>query len=400
LKFIPPMRVWFCLLILSANVCASKAQSGPTPEGILFPPAGSAEAWPGTPRDNHASTLVELQNGEILMAWFGGSMEGETDTAIYGSRLQAGLWSKPVVIARASGTAVWNPVLFHTKDGRLWLYYKVGASPGTWSGVRRFSSDEGANWSEPEALPAGFLGPVKDKPLILDDGSIVMGSSREADPQQSGAWTVWIERLSADDHTWSKRGPIVLTPDADRPDDGAKAAVREQQQPIPDSEAGYRTKIYPPAKETIGIIQPALIDLGSGHLRFYARSKSRAARIAVADSLDGGQSWTQARLIELPNPNSGIDAVRLKDGRIVMIFNNSYNRRTPLNLAVSADGEHFEVLKTLEDGEGQYSYPAIVQARNGDLLISYSWRRQSIRFRRVRLSEIPGNSITQVNTGK
>jgi predicted neuraminidase len=76
----------------------------------------------------------------------------------------------------------------------------------------------------------------------------------------------------------------------------------------------------------------------------------------------------------------------------VLIFNNSYNRRTPLNLAVSADGEHFQVFKTLEDGPGQYSYPAIVQAANGDLLMTYSWRRQTIKFVRVPLRDLPMDS--------
>ena len=104
--------------------------------------------------------------------------------------------------------------------------------------------------------------------------------------------------------------------------------------------------------------------------------------------MDDGRTWTPARLIDLPNPNSGIDAVRLKDGRIVLIFNNSYNKRTPLNLAVSEDGEHFHIVRTLEDGPGQYSYPAIVQAANGDLLMTYSWRRQTIKFIRIPLASL------------
>jgi predicted neuraminidase len=139
----------------------------------------------------------------------------------------------------------------------------------------------------------------------------------------------------------------------------------------------------------VGIIQPAVVWLGGNHLRFYARGHTKAARIAVADSTDDGKTWTQARFIDLPNPNSGIDAVRLKDGRIVLIFNNSYNTRTPLNLAVSSDGEHFNVFKTLEEGPGQYSYPAIIQAANGDLLMTYSWRRETIKFQRVALKDVP-----------
>ena len=123
---------------------------------------------------------------------------------------------------------------------------------------------------------------------------------------------------------------------------------------------------YPPRDKTAGLIQPAVVSLGGRHLRFYARSQTRTARIAVADSNDAGKTWTQPHFIDLPNPNSGIDAVGLRDGRIVLLFNNSYNHRTPLNLAVSRDGEHFTIFKTLEDTPGEYSYPAIVQAKNGD----------------------------------
>jgi predicted neuraminidase len=114
---------------------------------------------------------------------------------------------------------------------------------------------------------------------------------------------------------------------------------------IHDARAGVDTKITPPDAKTVGVIQPTVVLLGAHHLRFYARSRTRAARIAIADSLDDGKTWTQARYIDLPNPNSGIDAVRLKDGRVVLIFNNSYNKRSPLNLAVSADGEYFNVFK-------------------------------------------------------
>jgi predicted neuraminidase len=156
---------------------------------------------------------------------------------------------------------------------------------------------------------------------------------------------------------------------------------------------GVHTKIYPPSKTTVGIIQPSVVWMGGRHLRFFARSRTRAARIAVADSWNDGKTWTQAHFIDLPNPNSGIDAVRLRDGRIVLAFNDSYNKRTPLNLAVSRDGEHFHIFKTLDQGPGQYSYPAIIQASNGDLLVTYSWRRESIKFVRVALAEVPDISV-------
>jgi len=92
---------------------------------------------------------------------------------------------------------------------------------------------------------------------------------------------------------------------------------------------------------------------------------------------------------ELPNPNSGIDAIRLPDGRLVMIYNKSESSRTPLNLAVSANGERWQDFYTLEKDPGEYSYPALIQARNGDLLVTYTWNRTKIRFARFPLSQVP-----------
>jgi predicted neuraminidase len=352
--------------------------------GFIFPPLASSHALPGTQRDNHASTLVELRNGDILAAWFAGTKEGAPDVAIYGARLHRGTWSAPVELARADGVACWNPVLFHTRDGRLWLYYKYGTHPSTWLGARKSSSDEGRTWSVAEPLPAGILGPIKDKPLVQPNGVIVSGSSVE-----NGKWTAWIERSTDSGATWTHFGPISFPDNLDVPNAAALAGANHPAAPPADGANAAHTKVYPLATRTVGIIQPAVVSLGGHHLRFYARSHTRAACIAVADSYDGGLTWAQARCIDLPNPNSGIDAVRLRDGRIVLIFNNSYNERTPLNLAVSRDGEHFRIFKTLEDGPGQYSYPAIIQAANGDLLMTYSWRRETIRFVRLPLRAVP-----------
>ncbi len=378
MKLLVRVFAWICCV---GFVCAYGQDSG---TGFLFPPLSSGNALPGTQRDNHASTLVELKNGDILVAWFAGTKEGAPDVAIYGARLHYGTWSAPIELARAAGVACWNPVLFHTRDGRLWLYYKFGTHPSTWLGARKWSSDEGVTWSASEPLPSGILGPIKDKPLVLPNGDIVSGSSVE-----NGKWTAWIERSADNGATWTHFGPITVPDNLDVPGAAALAAAAHPAAPAGNPAQSVHTKVYPAAKSTIGIIQPAVVSLGGHHLRFYARSHTRSARIAVADSHDDGATWTQARFLNLPNPNSGIDAVRLRDGCILLVFNNSYNQRTPLNLAVSRDGEHFHIFKTLEDGPGQYSYPAIVQAANGDVLITYSWRRETIKFVRLPLRDVP-----------
>lgn len=371
-------RFWrrgFAALLLSAAL-AGQAQKV---QEFIYQPGSTS--FP----ESHASTIVELKNGELMAAWFGGTRERDPDVAIWGSRQIAGKWQPPVELVREPKIACWNPVLFHTKDGRLWLYYKFGPSPGTWSAGRRFSDDEGKTWSPVEHLPAGLLGPIRAKPLILNDGTILSGSSVEA----YQTWAAWIERSTDNGKSWIKIGPITVPESLDIPDEGAKKASTEAGEVGTGEESGAKTKTYPPAKTTIGIIQPTLVSLGDHHIRLYARSHTRAARIAVADSMDDGRTWTQAHYLDLPNPNSGIDAVRLKDGRIVLIYNHSYNRRTPLNLAVSEDGEHFKMFATLEDSPGQYSYPALIQDSHGDLDMTYTWQRKTIKYVKFPLNQVP-----------
>jgi predicted neuraminidase len=377
------MIKWPSLALMLAVLTLPASQAQEIDNGFIFAPLADSKALPGTQPDNHASTLVEIAHGDLLAAWFGGTKEGAPDVAIYGARQHNGAWSAPVELARDAHFACWNPVLFHSSDGRLWLYYKVGPKPSAWVGWRKWSDDGGRTWSGAEQLPDGILGPIKDKPLVLRDGTIVSGSSVEA-----GKWTAWVERSQDQGRTWSHFGPITVPDALDIPDEAAKAASSKTQPAAGDAIDGTRTKIYPLSKTTVGIIQPTIVPLEGHHLRLYARGHTQSARIAVADSLDDGKTWSQAHLLSLPNPNSGIDSTRLKDGRIVLIFNNSYNTRTPLNLAVSLDGDHFQVCKTLEDAPGQYSYPAIIQAANGDLLMTYSWQRKTIKFVRLSLRDL------------
>lgn len=296
----------------------------------------------------HASTIVETAPGEFFAAWFGGTREGAKDVAIWGARLKDGQWEAPVEIVREKNFSTYNPVLFHTKDKKLWLYYKFGLSPATWNGAKIQSADGGRSWSGKEYLAAGVYGPIKNKPLVLADGTIVSGTSVESD----FAWTAWVERSTDNGQTWTKHGPIV----------------------------------YP--DEPKGIIQPAMVSMGK-NLRMYLRSTTKIGFIAFSDSKDGGKTWSSAKATTLPNPNSGIDTVTLKDGRIVLIYNHTSKGRSPLNIAVSKDGDKWSEPIVLESEPGEYSYPAIIQAADGKIHATWTWKRKRVKHAVIPLDALP-----------
>ncbi len=296
----------------------------------------------------HASTILEAKNGDLLAAWFGGSDEGENDVAIWMSRKTADGWSAPREMARHEGVPTWNPVLFRSLDGATWLFYKFGRSPREWNGAWRKSLDDGRTWSEWRQMPAGLLGPIKNKPIALPDGTIVSGTSVETD----FAWSAWVELSKDQGRTWNHYGPIVH-PDQPR-----------------------------------GVIQPTIVPMLGG-LRMFLRSRN-IGKICYADSYDGGRSWSPAYETTLPNPNSGIDAVGLADGRVVIVYNNTTNGRTPLNVAVSSDyGKTWNSFLELETAPGEYSYPAVIQASDGTVHVTYTWKRRRIKHVAIPLADIP-----------
>ena len=289
----------------------------------------------------HASTIIDLPD-VILAAWFGGSYEGASDVGIWASRFVAGAWTPPTEVARGvapdgSRLPCWNPVLFAPPDGSIRLYYKVGPSPQRWWGITQTSRDGGRSWSAPERLPGGILGPIKNKPVTLPDGSIISPSSTEsvADPS---VWRVHFERSTDGGRSW--------------------------------------TTSAPPAQR-IDAIQPSVLVHSDGRLQ--ALGRTRSGRVFETWSSDGGVHWSDLALTVLPNPNSGLDAVTLRDGRHLLVYNHTTSGRAPLNVAVSRDGSLWEAALVLESESGEYSYPSAIQASDGLVHITYTWRRQRIR---------------------
>lgn len=292
----------------------------------------------------HASTIVEVTNNKFMLAVFGGTGEGKNDVCIWLSTNENGEWSEPIKIAdgKVNDTLrypCWNPVLFKTKEGKLFLFYKVGPSPGTWWGMVRSTIDDGNLWTSPERLPDGFLGPVKDKPVQLTDGTILSPSSIET----KESWKVHIEKSIDFGKSWQF---ISI-----------------------DSETKFN------------VIQPTILIHPDNKLQILCRSKSNA--IVQAFSEDNGNSWGKLTITALPNPNSGIDAVTLKDGSFLLVYNPTIqgrNDRARLNVAISKDGIKWTNALILEsEGRGEFSYPAVIQANDGRIHISYTYNRVNIK---------------------
>jgi len=312
-------------------LCGSAADSAIVKSEFIYETAPFPEC--------HASTIVETANG-FVAAWFGGTREKNRDVGIWMSRHGEKGWSPPVEVANGvqpDGTRLpcWNPVLFQPKTGPLLLFYKVGPSPSTWWGMLRTSTDGGQAWSEARRLPEGILGPIKNKPVQLANGDILSPTSTEHD-----GWCVHFERSSDGGKSWTATPPA---------NDG----------------------------KTIGAIQPSILQHKDGKLQAVGRTQQ--GNVFTISSEDQGRTWGPMSLTDLPNPNSGIDAVTLADGRFVLVYNHTPKGRTPLNVAVSTNGKQWRNVLTLENEPGEFSYPAVIQSRDGLLHITYTWKRTRIR---------------------
>jgi len=312
----------------------------------------------------HASTIVQTTRGSLLTAFFGGTHERHPDVCIYLSRLNdettaaqsaapgcvLAQWSAPMEVADGiqkdgSRFPTWNPVLFQPKDGPLMLFFKVGPKPSEWWGEVKTSDDDGKTWSAATRLPDGILGPIKNKPIQLDAaggraGDILSPSSIES---ATLGWRIYFERSADNGKSWTASPLVSQSPE-------------------------------------IKAIQPSILVHSQTKLQAIGRTRSK--RLFETWSNDAGKTWSELKLTDLPNCNSGTDAVTLADGRHLLVYNDSATEkvRFPLNVAISRDGRHWEMAAVLDsEPPGQYSYPAVIQTADGLVHITYTWKRLRIK---------------------
>ncbi len=314
----------------------------------------------------HASTIVETGHG-LVVAWFGGTNEGNPDVGIWVSRCLNGKWSRPLEVANGVQAnekryPTWNPVLFQPESGPLFLFYKVGPNPRQWWGMLITSNDGGETWSKPKKLGKGpfdhLLGPIKNKPVQLEDGTILCPSSSETPDK----WRVHFEMSKDNGQTWQVVGPI---------NDGKE----------------------------FDAIQPSVLFHPGGKMQVLCRTKQGV--ISQSWSEDYGKTWSQMEATMLPNPNSGIDALTLKNGKHILVYNHIkpseiWGSRNKLNMALSEDGRQWKAAILLENDnneDAEYSYPAVIQTKDGKIHVTYTWNRKLIKHVVVDPSKIGTRDI-------
>jgi alpha-L-rhamnosidase len=390
----------------------------------------------------HASTIVETQKGDLVAAYFGGTHERDPDVCIWVNIKKKGsdTWCTPIlaadgvlalddpnarfmglsglkddttpatngpirtenvkglavansslftlpsslnydyitkttrlknVPARLKRKACWNPVLFEMPNGELWLFFKIGTTVGDWTGWLCKSKDGGRTWSDKQPLPfdaegRAFLGPIKNKPELIGDRLLCPSST------EKNGWRFHTEILDLSDGRWKKGTPVK--------DLNWKYVAVESTEAVKTDD----NKRHP-----IDCIQPSILRLKDGRLQVLMRTHN--ARLATSYSSDNGDTWTPVTLSAVENNQSGTDAVTLSDGTHALIYNNfetlpltKKGVRTPCSIALSPDGQSWRHVLTLEDSPiDQYSYPAIIEGRDGTLHCVYTWRRQRISYKQI-----------------
>lgn len=355
---------------------------------------------------NHAPGIVEFASGDLLVSWYRGSGERKADdVVVMGAWKRAGdtTWSEPFVMADEPGFPDCNTCMHVDDFDRLWLFWPTVIANSWESCLTRFRV------SNHPTVPGGLVwdrqGLVLLKPDDFGDEAtrvldkLISEQLPDALPpkvaEEINAAKVRLSDKLFQRLGWQPRckptvlpsGRILLPLYTDTfsisimaiSDDGGKS--------------WYASKpIY-----GLGNIQPAVLRRNDGTLVAYMRNNGPGGKILVSESSDDGITWTVATSTELLNSGSGLDAVRLKSGHWVLICNDTTRGRSKLTLMLSDDeGKSWKWSRSLEDhASGQYHYPVIIQGRDEQLHVVYSYFVEAGKT--MKYTRLDENWITQTD---
>jgi predicted neuraminidase len=309
----------------------------------------------------HASSIAALPNGDLLVAFYAGSVEKAEDVSIFLSLYSSAkdIWQSPQIVMDIPEKSLGNPVLFLAPNGILWLFFLV-MEGNKWSECSLHyiqSIDHGTSWEEPQIFQETPGWTVRNNLIVLQDGAIL---------------------FPLDDNSL-----------------GYSFFMRSRDNGVTFQELGRI--ISQPFNE-----QPAVVQLSDGSLLCYTRTGGKGGHCWASHSHDGGETWSKAIPGPFKNPNSAMAMIRLASGNLVTVYNDSdnYRYRTPLVVSLSLDeGRTWPFRRVLEDQPGEFtyrttqldnsssvefSYPAIVQDESGMIHITYTHdSRRNIKYVRV-----------------
>ncbi len=338
------------LLLTVAAALLLGASSSTALEGITITTVFGPETAGG--RYKHPASITQLEDGGLYLAYYGGSGEYGVDTKVWGARLPEGAaaWQAPEVIADTPGRSEGNPVVWQEPGGRIWLFYVVRYGD-TWSESRikgKISSDGARTWSDSFMVTFEKGTMVRGKPLLLEGGDILLPIYHETgrDRENVGADTTSLFlRRDAETGDWSESNRIT---------------------------------------SRLGNLQPAAVQLGADHLLSFCRrgggyGPATDTYIVRSESRDNGRTWTPGEDTPFPNPNAAVELIKLANGHLVLIYNNSMVDRTPLSVAISMDkGKTWPAKKDLFTGPGPFAYPYAIQTKDGKIHLIFTTRDRTL----------------------
>ncbi|MFC1603872.1 exo-alpha-sialidase [Planctomycetota bacterium] len=294
----------------------------------------------------HPASITQLSNGDLYIAYYGGSGEYGDDTAVYGSRLKVGetQWTNPKVIANTPDRGEGNPVVWQAPDSRVWLFY-VNRYGKTWSNARvkgKISNDGAQTWSDSFMLNFEEGTMVRGRPIVLNNGDYLLpmyyetGGDREMTESTTCSYFM---RYNPKTKVWTETNRI---------------------------------------KSPMGNLQAQVVQLTDEYLIAYIRRggdflPTDQGYMLRSESRDGGYTWSGAVETKFLNPNSAVDFIKLQNGHLLLVYNDNMNDRTPLTVAVSTDGDKaYPYRRNIGGGDNTFAYPYAIQTRDGKIHIVYT----------------------------